>query len=99
MYWEIFSYTGLFFAVIYRIPQIVKIYTTKSATDLSSYSYMTHNAVYVSFILYLIGTGKLRDEWVLCSYYMMGISQNLLIFVMKKYYERQPQTLESPVEE
>ena len=60
---------------------------------------MTRNAVYVSFILYLIGTGKLRDEWVLCSYYMMGISQNLLIFVMKKYYERQPQTLENPVEE
>ena len=29
------------------------------------------------------------DEWVLCFYYFMGISQNILIFAMKTYYERQ----------
>lgn len=83
--WNIFSYTGLFFAIIYRIPQIVKIYKTKKADDLSSYSYLTHNGAYISFILYLIGTNK-TDEWVLCFYYIMGICQNLLIFCMKYYY-------------
>ena len=39
--------------------------------------------------MYLIGTGKLWDEWVLCFYYFMGISQNLLIFLLKRYYEKQ----------
>lgn len=83
-----FSYIGLVFAIIYRVPQILKIYRTKSADDLSSYSYLTHNGAYVAFILYLVGTGKISDEWVLCFYYFMGIAQNLLIFGMKKYYER-----------
>lgn len=85
--WDIFSYTGLFFAVIYRIPQIVKIYKTKKADDLSSYSYITHNGAYISFILYLYGTNK-TDEKILCSYYIMGITQNLIIYSMKKYYEK-----------
>lgn len=83
--WNIFSYIGLFFAIIYRIPQIIKIYKTKKADDLSTYSYITHNCAYISFILYLYGTGK-TDEYILCSYYIIGISQNLLIFFMKKYY-------------
>ena len=86
--WNIFSYTGLFFAIIYRIPQIIKIYKTKKADDLSSYSYLTHNGAYISFILYLIGSNK-TDEWVLCFYYIMGICQNLLIFCMKYYYSKQ----------
>ena len=77
--WNIFSYIGFFFAVIYRIPQIIKIYKTKKVDDLSSYSYLTHNSAYISFILYLYGTNK-TDEWVLCSYYIMGIIQNLIIF-------------------
>ena len=84
--WNIFSYIGFFFAVIYRIPQIIKIYKTKKADDLSSYSYLTHNGAYISFILYLYGTDK-TDEKILCSYYIMGITQNLIIFSMKKYYQ------------
>ena len=89
--WTVFSYIGLIFAIIYRIPQIVKIVQTKSAADLSSYSYLTHNGAYLCFILYLVGTGKTGSEWVLCFYYFMGIAQNLLIFGLKKYYSsRQP---------
>ena len=83
--WSIFSYSGLFFAIIYRLPQIVKIYRTKSADDLSSYSYLTHNGAYISFILYLVGSGK-TDEWILCLYYFLGLFQNLLIFAMKLFY-------------
>jgi uncharacterized protein with PQ loop repeat len=87
--WNVFSYLGLGFAVIYRIPQIVRIVRTKKADDLSSYSYLTHNGAYLSFIAYLVGTGKTSTEWVLSFYYFMGISQNLLIFALKKYYARQ----------
>ena len=86
--WDIFSYLGLVFAVIYRLPQIFKIYQTKRADDLSSYSYITHNGAYVSFIIYLVGS-KNKTEWVLCSYYIMGMVQNLIIFFMKRYYAKQ----------
>ena len=86
--WNIFSYLGLAFAVIYRIPQITKIYCTKKADDISSYAYLTHNGAYISFILYLFGTGKQREEWVLCFYYVMGMAQNLLIYAMKRYYAK-----------
>ena len=97
--WQVCSYLGLFFAVIYRIPQIVKIYRTERADDLSSYSYLTHNGAYISFILYLVGTGKIRSEWVLCFYYFMGIAQNLLIFGMKTYFasRRQREVVDAPL--
>ena len=88
--WSIFSYIGLGFAIIYRIPQIRKIYRTKRAEDLSSYSYLTHNGAYLSFIIYLIGTQKTRTEWVLCTYYFIGITQNLLIYGLKKYFQVRP---------
>lgn len=74
------SYIGLSFAVVYRIPQITKIYGNKSAANIS--------AAYISFILYLLGTGKYRDEWVLCSYYLLGFSQNAVIYMMKRHYGR-----------
>ena len=83
--WNIFSYIGLFFATIYRIPQIIKIYKTKKANDISGYSYITHNGAYISFIIYLIGTNK-TDEFILCIYYIMGFIQNIIIYSMKKYY-------------
>lgn len=85
--WSIFSYTGLFFAVIYRFPQIIKIYKTKTADDLSSYSYITHNGAYISFILYLVGTTGYKER-ILCLYYILGIIQNLTIFGMKLYYTK-----------
>ena len=88
--WTIFSYIGLGFAIIYRIPQIRKIYLTKRAEDLSSYSYLTHNGAYLSFIIYLMGTQKTRTEWVLCTYYFIGITQNLLIYGLKKYFQVRP---------
>ena len=82
------SYIGLSFAVVYRIPQITKIYRNKSAADISAYSCLTHNGAYISFILYLLGTGKYRDEWVLCSYYLLGFSQNAVIYMMNRHYDR-----------
>ena len=85
--WNIFSYIGFGFAVLYRIPQILKIYKNKKADDISSYSYITHNGAYISFIIYLIATNK-TDEWVLCFYYFMGIIQNMIIFSMKLYYDK-----------
>ena len=86
--WDVCSYIGLLFAVVYRIPQITKIYHNNSAADISAYSCLTHNGAYISFILYLLGAGKCRDEWVLCSYYLLGFSQNAVIYMMKRHYGR-----------
>ncbi len=86
--WDVFSYLGLGFALVYRVPQILKIYRNKSAADLSVYSCLTHNGAYVSFIVYLVGSGKQRDEWVLCGYYLLGFSQNVLIYLMKRHYDQ-----------
>ena len=86
--WEMFSYVGLAFAVVYRVPQIAKIYRSKRADDLSAYSCITHNGAYTAFIIYLVGTGKTRAESVLFSYYLLGFTQNLVICCLKAYYSR-----------
>lgn len=83
---QVFSFIGLFFATVYRIPQIVRIIHTKKADDLSSHSVHALNAAYLSFITYLVGTGKTHTEWVLCLYYVIGMIQNLIIFSLKQYY-------------
>jgi uncharacterized protein with PQ loop repeat len=90
--WDVFSYIGLAFAVAYRIPQIVKVCRNKRADDLSACSYLTHNAAYVSFIVYLVGSEKLQTESVLCFYYIMGITQNLVIIALKWHYTRSTTT-------
>ena len=88
--WQIAGYIGFGFAMVYRMPQIYKIYKLKRASEISAYSYITHNGAYVSFILYLFGTGR-GDDFILLTYYSMGLIQNMLIFFMKWYYERFPQ--------
>jgi uncharacterized protein with PQ loop repeat len=85
--WTLFSYLGFFFAILYRLPQIYKIYKSKKASDLSLYSYALHNGAYISFIIYLVGTNK-TNEWALCSYYFMGITQNIIILSMKLHYNK-----------
>ena len=88
-YWRLCSYMGLLFAVMYRIPQIVKILKAKTASDLSLRSYALQTAAYFSFIAYLVGESKMWDEWVLCLYYFLGIVQNMVICGLKKYYAPQ----------
>ena len=85
-YWSLCSYMGLLFAVMYRIPQIVKIRKLKTAKDLSVRSYTLQMAAYLSFLVYLVGASKMREEWVLCLYYVLGIVQNIVICALKKYY-------------
>ena len=86
--WDLFSYIGLGFAVVYRVPQIMKIYRSKRADDLSAYSCITHNGAYVAFIIYLVGTGKTGTERVLLSYYLLGFAQNAVICCLKAHYSR-----------
>ena len=83
----VFSYAGLVFAVVYRIPQIIKLVQTRSGGDISAATFLIHNGAYFSFIIYLWGSGK--NEPVLLIYYLSGIFQNLLIFFLKRKYAKE----------
>ena len=84
--WDIIGYFGIFFASIYRIPQIIKIYKTKKGEDVSKKSFILHNGAYISFIFYIM-YGKEKKDYILLVYYCIGIIQNIIIISMKKYYK------------
>ena len=80
------GYLGLFFATIYRLPQILKIYRTKRGGDVSKKSFLLHNCAYISFIFYLL-YGKKEKDYILLVYYFIGMAQNIIIVILKKYYK------------
>ena len=80
------GYLGLFFATIYRLPQILKIYRTKRGGDVSKKSFLLHNCAYISFIFYLL-YGKKEKDYILLVYYFIGMTQNIIIVALKKYYK------------
>jgi len=51
--WQIIGYLGIFFASVYRIPQITKIYRTKKGGDISNRSFLLQNAAYIALIAYV----------------------------------------------
>lgn len=82
---EIFGYLGLIFAMIYRIPQIIKIYKNKKGEDISTTTFILHNCAYFFFLIYIIRNTPI--DYLLVSYYIIGVFQNLIIVLMKKYYK------------
>ena len=95
---EIFGYFGNFFAIIYRIPQILKIYKTKRGEDISKKTYILHNAAYLSFILY-ISFGKQKLDYILLFYYLIVAFENFIIICLKFYYKRRSNLLQLQIEE
>ena len=47
---DIFGYIGLVFAIIYRIPQMIKIYKNKKGEDISTTTFILHNCAYLFFL-------------------------------------------------
>lgn len=86
--WDIIGYLGVLFAASYRLPQIVKIYRTKKGGDVSKKSFIMQNCATICFILYVI-YGKEKIDYILLVYYIVGLLQNTIILVMKKYYKNQ----------
>lgn len=89
MYWEVIGYLGIFFAVTYRVPQIIKLCKTKKGDDISQKAFILQNLAYIAFIIYLFS--KKNHDYLLISYEFMGISQNCLIICLKIYYKRYKQ--------
>ena len=82
---DILGYFGLIFAMTYRIPQILKIYNNKKGDNISTKTFILHNCAYLFFILYI--SLKNPVDYLIISYYIIGVSQNLIIVFMKKYYK------------
>jgi len=82
----IFGYIAIFFSIIYRIPQIKKIYALKKGGDISKKTYMLHNMSYIFFLIYLFQ--KTERDYLLIFYEMFGILQNSTIVILKMHYKR-----------
>ena len=96
MKFEWLGYLGVFFAAVYRIPQIIKLYRSKKGADVSKKSFILHNGAYISLILYL-SLSKNKMDFILIGYYCIGLIQNVLIIAMKQYYKNyKPPPLEPP---
>jgi uncharacterized protein with PQ loop repeat len=93
--WEIIGYLGIFFASVYRIPQITKIYRTKKGGDVSKKSFLLQNAAYIALIIYVCG--KQKGDIILIIYYIIGLIQNIAIIIMKEYYKRVAVTIEDNI--
>jgi len=93
--WQIIGYLGIFFASVYRIPQITKIYRTKQGGDISKRSFLLQNAAYISLITYVCG--KQEGDVILIIYYIIGLIQNITIIAMKAYYKRGSVTVDDAV--
>ncbi len=84
--YQIFGYIAILFSIIYRLPQINKIYKSKKAGDISKKMYIMHNFSYIFFIIYLVQ--KPQIDYLLLSYEIMGIMQNIIIIALKMYYKK-----------
>jgi uncharacterized protein with PQ loop repeat len=84
--WDVFGYIGILFAMIYRIPQIIKIYKNKKGEDISTKTFVLHNCAYLFLLIYI--SNKKPVDYLILSYYIIGIIQNLIIVLMKRYYHK-----------
>jgi uncharacterized protein with PQ loop repeat len=89
--WNIFGYIGIIFAMIYRIPQIIKIYKNKRCEDISTKTFILHNCAYIFLLIYI--SNKSPTDYLILSYYIIGIIQNLIIVLMKRYYKNSDETV------
>lgn len=83
---DIFGYIGILFAIIYRIPQIIKIYKNKKGENISTKTFILHNCAYLFLLIYIIR--KKPIDYLVVSYYIIGAFQNLIIVLMKQYYKK-----------
>lgn len=78
----IVGFTALTLGLMYRVPQVVKIYRTKKGDDISVRTLHIQNLSYVLYVVY----GVLEKDIIYISSSIVGILQNLLILALKKYY-------------
>lgn len=78
----IIGYSSTALSVIYRIPQIYRLYKTKKGDDISIDMIVIQQLSYILGILY----GLLRLDYVYITSSCISFLQNLIILYMRKKY-------------
>lgn len=81
---NIFGITALILSLLYRIPQIYRIYKSKSAIDISIWMVTIQNISYIFYIIY----GVLVWDWIYISTSIISVLQNITILILRCYYIR-----------
>ena len=90
--WKIVGISGIFFATIYKIPQILKLIKTKQGKDLSNKMFMLHLTAYILLLAYQFGT---NTDNILISYYIIGIIQTSILLFLKYLYRNNTSSVEN----
>src|SRR3990167_418716 len=84
------GWSAFTFSLIYRVPQIYKIYKTKSVEDISVWFIHIQNFSYICYVLY--GIGRLDTIYIVSS--AVSFLQNIFISFLRYYYHKKPQTVQ-----
>ena len=81
---NVIGYTGLFLSLIYRIPQIYKLYITKSGESISVKMLIICNLSYILYIIY----GYLVYDFVIIIGTVLSLIINSIVWIMVSYYNK-----------
>ena len=81
---NVIGYTGLFLSLIYRIPQIYKLYITKSGENISVKMLVICNLSYILYIIY----GYLVYDFVIIIGTVLSLIVNSIVWIMVSYYNK-----------
>jgi MtN3 and saliva related transmembrane protein len=76
--------TATVLSILYRLPQMYKIYKTHRAEDISTYMLVVQNLSYMCYMVY----GVLKHDWIYIAASLLSFVQNIIIYMMMRYYNR-----------
>ena len=88
-----FGWIGTSLSIIYRLPQIYRLYQTQKGEDLSGLSYGTQS---LSYICYGLHGMYIQDLPILCMS-IAALVQNIIILTLRRRY-RSPSVERIPSE-
>lgn len=86
----VIGFAGLACSLVYRIPQLYKIYTTKQASDISPWMIHIQNMSYAFYIWYGILIGDI--VYIVSS--CVSVLQNTMILIAYYYFLKNEKNLE-----
>lgn len=71
-------------SLIYRFPQMYKIYKTRSGLDISSWMIWIQNFSYVLYVVY----GIFVHDWIYISSSLLSFIQNIIVLLMRAKFAK-----------
>jgi MtN3 and saliva related transmembrane protein len=87
VYQPLIGYSALVLSFLYRIPQLLKLWHTKSGKDISQRMIHIQNLSYVLYIVY----GALIEDVVYILSSILSLVQNIIILFMARHFIRKQQ--------